>query len=321
LVQVRELTKYFPSGGGLFGTPRLFLRAVENVSFDVLKGETLTLVGESGSGKTTTARLVLRLIEPTSGTVLFNGQDLFKLAEDEMRLIRPRAQIVFQDPLASLNPRKTVMKTLEQPFKVHTSFSNKEIRDGVVDLLEQVGLTPPERFLDRFPHELSGGERQRVCIARAIALKPMFVVSDEPVSALDVSIRGQILNLLKNLQEDLGITYLYITHDLSVARSISSRLAVMYLGKIVEIGDASEIFRLALHPYTQALLSAVPIPNPEVAKTKKPITLTGEPPSPINPPQGCRFHPRCSSASEKCRREEPSLIKREKRLVACHLYA
>lgn len=319
LVQVRNLKKYFPLGYGLLSRRSRFVKAVDGVNLDIVRGETLALVGESGSGKTTLGRLILRLIEPSSGTVIFDGQDIFRLRISEMRLIRPKMQMIFQDPLASLNPRKTVRQILEQPFKLHTSYSNEQIYNNVIHLLELVQLTPPEMFLERFPHELSGGQRQRVCIARAIALKPLFVVADEPVSALDISIRGQIINLLKELQAEMRMTYLFITHDLATARSISDRIAVMYLGKIIETGETPEVFKSPLHPYTRALLSAIPLLNPEVAKRHKRIILGGEVPSPINPPSGCSFHPRCPLAMEKCKKEEPKLIEPNGRLVACHL--
>jgi len=319
LVRVTNLTKYFPAKKGLFKRRRQFLKAVDDVSFEIRKGDNLALVGESGCGKTTTARLILRLLGPTAGSVYFAGKDLFNLAEEEMRLMRPQMQLVCQDPYASLNPRKTIRQILSKPFKLHTDMPKEEIEDKVLHLLEIVGLAPPELFVDRHPHEFSGGQRQRICIARAIALNPSFVVADEPVSALDVSVRAQILNLLKDLQARLAATYLFITHDLAVVRSVSNRVAVMYLGKLVEVGDVSTLFKAPLHPYTEALLSATPIPNPERSRSRERMILYGDVPSPIDPPLGCRFHTRCPLVVEKCRLSEPQLTESRGRLVACHL--
>lgn len=319
LLKVAKLTKHFPVKKGLFKRKEQSVKAVDGVSFEVSKGENLALVGESGCGKTTTARLILRLIEPTSGSISFTGKNLFNLTEKELASIRPQMQLVFQDPYASLNPRKTIRQILGKPFGLHTDLTKEKIEDEVLRLLEMVGLTPPTLFVDRHPHEFSGGQRQRICIARAIALNPSFVVADEPVSALDVSVRAQILNLLKDLQARLGITYLFITHDLAVVRSVSNRVAVMYLGKLAEVGEVSELFQEPFHPYTEALLSATPIPDPERSRSRERIILRGDVPSPIDPPPGCRFHTRCPLALEKCRESEPQLVKLDDRFVACHL--
>jgi oligopeptide/dipeptide ABC transporter ATP-binding protein len=318
-VKVTNHKKYFDIKKGFFQRKGEFVRAVEDVSFEISEGENLALVGESGCGKTTTARLILRLLKPTSGTVYYGGKDLFNLTDEEMRQIRPKIQLVSQNPHASLNPRKNIMQILSKPFKLHTDMKSREIQENVLDLLEMVGLSPPELFADRHPHEFSGGQRQRISIARAIALKPSFIVADEPVSALDVSVRAQVLNLLKDLQAKLGITYLFITHDLAVVRSVSNRVAVMYLGKLVEIAEVSNLFKKPLHPYTEALLSATPIPNPERSRSRQRIILGGDVPSPINPPTGCPFHTRCPIVIEKCKSIEPPLTKIDDRYVACLL--
>lgn len=321
LVRVAKLKKHFSVKKGILKRKEQFVKAVDDVSFEISKGENLALVGESGCGKTTTARLILRLLDPTSGSISFAGKDLFDLTEEELRLIRPQLQLVFQDPYASLNPRKTIKQILGKPFSLHTDLTKEKIEDEVLRLLEIVGLSPPALFVDRYPHEFSGGQRQRICIARAIALNPSLVVADEPVSALDVSVRAQILNLLKDLQTRLGITYLLITHDLAVVRSVSNRVAVMYLGKLVEVGEVSELFKEPLHPYTEALLSATPIPDPEKSRSREKMILRGDVPSPIDPPPGCRFHTRCPLAMEKCRKLEPQLAGIKGGLVACHLRA
>ena len=321
LVRVTKLKKHFSVKKGILKRKEQFVKAVDDVSFEISKGENLALVGESGCGKTTTARLILRLLDPTSGSISFAGKDLFDLTEEELRLIRPQLQLVFQDPYASLNPRKTIKQILGKPFSLHTDLTKEKIEDEVLRLLEIVGLSPPALFVDRYPHEFSGGQRQRICIARAIALNPSLVVADEPVSALDVSVRAQILNLLKDLQTRLGITYLLITHDLAVVRSVSNRVAVMYLGKLVEVGEVSELFKEPLHPYTEALLSATPIPDPEKSRSREKMILHGDVPSPIDPPPGCRFHTRCPLAMEKCRKLEPQLAGIKGGLVACHLRA
>jgi oligopeptide/dipeptide ABC transporter ATP-binding protein len=319
IIQVRDLRKYFPVSTQIFSRSRSFVRAVDGVSFDISKQESYGLIGESGSGKTTLARLILRLIEPTSGSVYFDGQNIYKMNTKQMALLRRKMQMIFQDPLSSLNPSKTIRQSLEQPFKLHTSFSKEQIENEVAHLLEVVGLTPPESFLDRFPHELSGGQRQRVCIARAVALRPAFLIADEPVSALDVSVRAQIIRLLRRLQTESKMTYLIITHDIALVGSLCSHVLVMYLGKIVESGHVEEVIRSPLHPYTQMLLSAVLEPDPNIIKIQRHV-LQGEVPSPINPPSGCHFHPRCPYATERCKREPPRLTEVDGRLVACHLY-
>ncbi|MFO7260366.1 MAG: ABC transporter ATP-binding protein [bacterium] len=289
LLVVRGLTKYFPLRRGLFGRVRGYVRAVDGVSFWLRRGETLGLVGESGSGKTTAGRTILRLIEPTAGSAFFAGRDIFQMDSRELRRFRRRAQIVFQDPFGSLNPRMTVGDMLGEVLRVHRLARGSAVRDRIVELLELVGLSPAHAA--RYPHEFSGGQRQRIGIARALAVEPDFVVCDEPVSALDVSVQAQVLNLLRDLQDRLGLAYLFIAHDLSVVEHVSHRIAVMYLGRIVEIGTAEQVIRSPRHPYTRALLSAVPVPRPGGRKGR--IVLTGDVPSPVAPPPGCPFHPRC----------------------------
>ncbi len=316
LVEVVRLRKYFPVGR-LWA--RRWVRAVDDVSFIVPRGKTLGLVGESGSGKTTVGRLILRLIEPTSGHVYFEGVDVFRLRGQALKEFRRKAQMIFQDPYMSLNPRMTVFDIIYEPLRIH-GIRVSDPQKYVVNLLYEVGLN--ETHLYRYPHEFSGGQRQRIAIARALALKPKFMVLDEPTSALDVSVQAQILNLLKDLQKTHNLTYLFISHDLGVVRYMSDYIAVMYLGKIVEIGPAEEVFEKPLHPYTKMLLASIPIPDPELARRKERMKVIGEPPSPINPPPGCRFHPRCPYAMSKCKVEEPPLIEAEKgHWVACWLYA
>ncbi|MGB4392816.1 MAG: dipeptide ABC transporter ATP-binding protein [Bacillota bacterium] len=317
LLEVRNLKTYFPLKRGLLGRPRGFVKAVDDVSFFIRRGETLGLVGESGCGKTTTGKSILRLIEPTSGEIIFEGQDLMRLNQNQMRKMRREMQLIYQDPYSSLNPRLTVGEIIAEPLVVHDLLDRQGREERVRELLEVVGLSPDHMY--RYPHEFSGGQRQRVGIARALALNPKFIVCDEPVSALDVSIQSQILNLLVDLQKEFGLTYLFIAHGLAAVKHISDRVAVMYLGKIVEIADSQVIYDRPLHPYTQALISAIPVPNPKIQKER--ILLEGDVPSPVNPPSGCRFHTRCRHCFERCREEEPPLVdKGNGHLVACHLY-
>jgi oligopeptide/dipeptide ABC transporter ATP-binding protein len=304
LISVRNLVKRFPIRGGLLSREVASVQAVSDVSFDIRKGETVGLVGESGCGKSTLGRCLLRLIEPTSGQIIYRGQDLTKLAPSEMRRLRRNMQIIFQDPYASLNPRMTVEEILAEPLEIHGLCRGKgEKRKRIMRLLELCGLR--SEAIARYPHEFSGGQRQRICIARALAVEPEFIVCDEPVSALDVSIQAQIVNLMQDLQKELGLTYLFIAHDLKVVEHISNRVAVMYLGKIAEMTEAEELYQDPKHPYTRALLSAIPIPDPTYQKDR--TILRGDVPSPINPPSGCFFHPRCPSAKDECKTRVPVL--------------
>jgi oligopeptide transport system ATP-binding protein len=306
LLEVRNLVKHFPVGGGLFGQRRGIVRAVDDISFAIRRGETLGLVGESGCGKTTTGRCILMLERPTSGQILFEGRDLTTLDDAGLRGIRRRIQVIFQDPYSSLNPRMTVGQIIAEPLAVHGIVPDRAARAARVrDLLTHVGLLP--QHAHRYPHELSGGQRQRVGIARALAMEPSLIICDEPVSALDVSIQAQIINLLEDLQAEFGLTYLFIAHDLSVVRHISDRVAVMYLGKIAEVAERKSLYDEPLHPYTKALLAAVPIPDPELEQRRERVVLGGEVPSPLNPPPGCVFHPRCPIAVDRCPREVPAL--------------
>jgi len=319
LLEVRGLSKHFPSRAGLFRRAKGSVRAVDGVDFTIRRGETLGLVGESGCGKTTTGRCVLQLERPTHGRILFEGTDISELSQRDLRQMRRRMQVIFQDPYSSLNPRMTVGEILAEPIKVHGIISDPAKRQARVrQLLEEVGLLP--QHARRYPHQLSGGQRQRVGIARALAMEPSLIVCDEPVSALDVSIQAQIINLLEDLQTRLGLTYLFIAHDLSVVRHISDRVAVMYLGKIVELADRQALYEDPLHPYTRALLSAVPIPDPKLEAKRERMVLRGEVPSSLNPPSGCVFHPRCPIAVDRCSAEIPPLREiKPGHWAACHL--
>jgi peptide/nickel transport system ATP-binding protein/oligopeptide transport system ATP-binding protein len=319
LVQVRDLVKHFPITKGLLIQHQVAaVHAVDGVSFDVMRGETLGLVGETGCGKSTTARLITRLLEPTSGSVSFDGQDITSLSRRAFKPLRSEMQMIFQDPYSSLNPRKTVGSIIAEPYKIHGLMEAKgERKRAVQELMEQVGLNP--EHYNRYPHEFSGGQRQRIGVARAIALRPKLIIADEPVSALDVSIQAQILNLLKDLQRELGITLVLIAHDLSVVKHMCDRVAVMYLGKVVELADNETLYNHPRHPYTGALLSAVPVPDPDLAAARRRQVLGGDLPSPTNPPPACRFNPRCPKAQELCRTEEPLLDpKPGGGLAACH---
>jgi peptide/nickel transport system ATP-binding protein len=317
LLRARNVSKQFKIGNSVIPGDNKIVHAVDSVSLDVWRGETLGLVGESGCGKSTLGRCLVRLYEITDGKIEFEGVDISKLGRNALRPIRRRMQMVFQDPYSSLNPRRRVADLLAEPLKVHGRRSRSEINDRVAELMRLVELSPDH--LGRFPHEFSGGQRQRIGIARALALEPSLVVADEPVSALDVSIQAQIVNLFADLQERLGLTYVFIAHDLSVVRQVSTRTAVMYLGSIVESGPTEEIFHQPRHPYSEALISAVPVSDLDQAKTRQRIVLQGDVPSPINPPSGCRFHPRCRYATERCRVERPKLEPlADGRLVACH---
>jgi oligopeptide transport system ATP-binding protein len=320
LLEVTDLVMHFPLTRGIIIQRKVgAVQAVDGVSFTMRRGETLGLVGESGCGKSTTGRAILQLYKPTAGEVKFRGQDLTKLDGGEMRKMRRYLQMIFQDPYASLNPRMTVGNIIAEPMQIHNLVPKNERNERVQELLETVGLNP--YFANRYPHEFSGGQRQRIGVARALAANPDFIVADEPVSALDVSIQAQIINLMEDLQEQFNLTYLFIAHDLSVVRHICDRVAVMYLGKIVELADRDELYENPLHPYTKALLSAVPIPDPVVEKKRERIILTGDVPSPINPPSGCHFHTRCPYVMDVCREDEPAFADQGAgHFVACHLY-
>lgn len=321
LLDVRNLVMHFPLTQGIIFQKKVgAVQAVDGVSLAVKKGETLGLVGESGCGKSTTGRAILQLYKPTAGEVIFNGQDLTKLDGGNMRKMRRHLQMIFQDPYASLNPRMTVGSIVSEPMQIHNLVPKNQRNQRVQELLQTVGLNP--YFANRYPHEFSGGQRQRIGIARALAANPDFIVCDEPVSALDVSIQAQIVNLLEDLQNEFGLTYLFIAHDLSVVRHISDRVAVMYLGKIVELGDRNSLYEDPLHPYTKALLSAVPIPDPVIERKRERIILTGDVPSPINPPSGCHFHTRCPYVMDVCKKIDPILADQgDGHFVACHLYS
>jgi oligopeptide/dipeptide ABC transporter ATP-binding protein len=317
LIDVRGLKVHFPIKGGLLNRTVANVKAVDGVDLFIKRGETLGLVGESGCGKSTTGRAILQLIKPTAGSVKLNGVELTKLPPDEIRKKRAEMQMIFQDPYGSLDPRYTVGQIVAEPLENFQRGNAREIREQVAQLLEVVGINP--YYINRFPHEFSGGQRQRIGIARALALRPSFVVADEPVSALDVSIQAQVLNLLQDLQSQFGLTYLFVAHNLSVVKHISNRVAVMYLGRVVELADSENLYRLPLHPYTQALLSAIPVPDPEIEARRKRIILEGDVPSPVNPPSGCNFHPRCWKAQAICREVTPPLEEKQSgHFAACH---
>lgn len=323
-IRVENLKKWFPVRMGFFGSlvsrKELFVHAIDGISFEVHKGEIFGLAGESGSGKTTTGRVVLRLTDPTSGKILFKGKDITRLRDRQLKPFRQKMQMVFQDPYESLNPRMTIFDIVAEPLRIRGGLSPKEIEDKVDKTLDNVELTPPEEFTTRFPHELSGGQRQRVGVARALTLEPEFIVADEPVSMLDVSIRAEVLNLMVDLREKMQVSFLYITHDLALARHTCDTVAVMYLGKIMEKGPVEKLIFEPLHPYTQALIAAVPVPDPASARID--VKIKGEIPSPVNPPPGCRFHTRCQCyIGDICRTVEPQLVEAAKdHYVACHLY-
>jgi len=316
LLEVADLKQYYPIKGGVLGKTINHVKAVDGISFTVYPGETLGIVGESGCGKSTTGRAILRLEEPTSGTVRYRGEDILRLSKSEMQKIRKDLQIIFQDPFASLNPRRTVGQTLEEALAISQVVPKENRRVRALKLMEQVGLRGDQ--IDRYPHEFSGGQRQRICIARALAVEPQLIVCDEAVSALDVSIQAQVLNLLKDLQREYDLTYLFISHDLGVVHHITNRVMVMYLGKVVELAETADLFATPRHPYTKALLSA--IPSLDRSKRTQRVILEGDVPSPIDPPKGCRFHTRCPHAVEVCKEEEPPLRElSEQHYVACHL--
>jgi oligopeptide/dipeptide ABC transporter ATP-binding protein len=319
LVDVRDLKMHFPlTQGIIFQRVIGYVRAVDGVSFSIERGQTLGLVGESGSGKTTIGRTIVRLYKPTAGQILFGDKDLAEMDGEELRQERQRVQMIFQDPFASLNPRYTIGSLISEPMHIYKVASRAEIHERTEELLRVVGLRP--EYIDRYPHEFSGGQRQRIAVARALSINPEFVIADEPVSALDVSIRAQVLNLLQRLQQQFNLTYLFVSHDLSVVRHVADRIAVMYLGRIVELADRDEIYAAPKHPYTKALLSAVPIPDPQIEKRRKRIILSGDLPSPINIPSGCRFHTRCPMAQDICREVDPVYEAKEGRehYAACH---
>lgn len=317
ILEAKNLKKYFPLNRNFFGKPQTYLRAVDNVSFGVKKGQTIGVVGESGCGKTTLGRTILKLYDSDGGKIWFDGKDLTEIKRNKMNDLRVDIQLVFQDPYSSLPPRMTVGSIISEAVKVHNIVPKEEVQSYTLKIMEQCGLQPS--YYDRYPHEFSGGQRQRICIARALAVKPKLVICDEPVSALDVSIQAQVINLLKKLQNEMDLTYVFISHDLSVVKYITDQILVMYLGNMMEYGDTDEIFDNPLHPYTKALFSAVPVPNPD-AKMER-IILSGDIPSPANPPKGCKFHTRCKECMSVCKMLEPKYIEHTKNhFVACHLY-
>ena len=317
VLKIEDLKVYFQIGGG-FLKKKDIVKAVDGISFEIYEGETFGLVGESGCGKSTTGRAIVKINTPTAGKIYVNGKDITTIKGTELKQFKRDVQMIFQDPYASLNPRMTVGEIIREPMDIHNIGTKEEREKRVRELLEIVGLKPDH--IRRYPHEFSGGQRQRIGIARTLALNPKFIVCDEPISALDVSIQAQVINLLEKIQAEMGISYLFIAHDLSMVKHISDRIGVMYLGNLVEVGDSDDVYRRPLHPYTQALLSAVPIPDPKVARERERIVLQGELPSPINPPSGCVFRTRCPKATEKCAQAKPQLKTVEGRQVACFLY-
>lgn len=321
LVQLKDVRKWFPVRTGflntLFSGDTEYVRAVDGVDFSIRRGEVFGLAGESGSGKTTTGRVVIGLEKPTDGTVCFDGMDLASLTSEELRQLRRRMQVIFQDPMASLNPRMTIGEGIAHPLQIHFSESASEVRSNVMEIMEKVGLAPPIFFYDKYPHQLSGGQRQRVVIARALVTKPDLILADEPIAMADVSVRALLLDLMKQLKQEFNLTYLFITHDLATAKYICDRIGIMYLGKLVEVGDLREVYAHPLHPYTRALLAAVPVPDPNRRRSQ--MMPEGEIPNPIHPPSGCRFHPRCPIARENCSYDEPQLRElRPGHYVSCH---
>ena len=318
ILRVEDLKVHFNAGGGLFKKKKI-VKAVDGVSFEIMEGETFGLVGESGCGKSTTGRAIVKIYNPTEGKIYYKGEDITSIKGDDLKEFRRNVQMIFQDPYASLNPRMTVGESIREPRDIHKIYKTKEERENRVrELLEVVGLKPDH--IRRYPHEFSGGQRQRIGIARTLALNPKFIVCDEPISALDVSIQAQVINLLEHIQKEMGIAYLFIAHDLSMVKHISDRIGVMYLGHLVEVGDSDDVYHRPLHPYTQALLSAVPIPDPKTAREKQRIVLEGELPSPIDPPSGCVFRTRCPNATERCAQAKPPTVRVGDRLVSCFMY-